>query len=108
MCNARGKSCGINVFGDKLAEPLVAVVTLRRASGLGGVAAPQDLESDFVSAGACFGHRVEIDGHEISLGTTSTINKPSGHFFVGDTGELFIGCDLVCRHCLAGLLNCGM
>ena len=108
MGNACGKSCGIDVFSNKLAEALVAVVTLGWVGWLGGVAAPQDLEGDFVAAGACFGHCVEVDGYEVALGSTSAINKPCGHFFVGNTGELFTGCDLACRHCVAGFLDCGV
>ena len=75
---------------------------------MGGVAAPQDLEGDFASPGACFGHCVEVNGDEIALGATSTINKPCSHFFVGDAGELCMGCDFVCRHCVAGFLDCGV
>ena len=44
MGNACGKSCGIDVFSNKLAETLVAVVTLGWVGWLGGVATPQDLE----------------------------------------------------------------
>lgn len=90
------------------AETLVAVITLGRVGGLGCVAAPQDLEGNFVAPGACFGHCVEVDGYEVALGYTSTVNKPFGHFFVGDNGELFLNCDLVRRHCVARFLDCGV
>ena len=108
MRHACGQLYGIDVFGNKLAETLVAVVTLGWACGLAGVAAPQDLEGDFVAPSACFDHRVEVDGYEIALGNTSTVNKPCGRFFVGNTGELCMGCDFVCRHCVAGFLDCGV
>ena len=108
MRHACGQLYGIDVFGNKLAETLVAVVTLGWACGLAGVAAPQDLEGDFVAPSACFDHRVEVDGYEIALGNTSTVNKPFGHFFVGDNGELFLNCDLVRRHCVARFLDCGV
>ena len=47
-------------------------------------------------------------GHEVALKKVSAINKPCGHFFVGNTGELFTGCDLVCCYCVAGFLGCGV
>ncbi|WP_177222504.1 hypothetical protein [Corynebacterium sp. NML130628] len=70
MRNACGKSCGVDIFGNKLPETLVAVVPLGWAYGLAGVAAPQDLEGDFVTPSACLGHCAEVDGYEVALGST--------------------------------------
>ena len=100
MGNACGKSCGIDVFSNKLAETLVAVVTLGWVSWLGGVATPQDLEGHFVSPGARLDNRFKVNRHEVTLSNTTTINKLRLPSFSGHptcTDVVSVGEDVHCE-----------
>lgn len=73
MGDPGGKPGCIDMGGNQLAESVVAVVTLARLGGGGGVASPQYLQCVLRTPCACFDDRVKVNRDERALPATALI-----------------------------------
>lgn len=70
-----GKPGRTNMGGDQLAEPVVAVMTLTRLAGAGGVTSPQHLQCLLRTPCACFDDRAKVNQDELALPAAAPVNE---------------------------------